>query len=268
MTHRPLGKLLFCVSCFMFCVSLSSCVVSEADRKSLENGFTQYSNRQFDQAQSAADGYIQKNPDADNIDEAYYLRGLSRLSKGLPADRSAATQDLQIAIEKTKRDDLKVKAYRALGDLAFDANRWQQAADNYQKSLDSGNAGSDAYVQYRIGACLQSLGQWDRAKPYFQRVASLNTDPALTQRSISRMNASSFSLQFGAFRDSPKAADFIKQLKTPPAGTPPITAAITTELRDGHLIYLVRSGTYPTYDEATAARSRLLAKYPTVTIFP
>ena len=150
------------------------------------------------------------------------------------------------------------------------------ALEDYQKSMDIGkapvewgqekNAASskpDAYVNYRAGACLQNLGQWDKARGYFDTVVSVGADPQLTARAVKRLNASHFALQFGAFADGPKAAELIKQLKG--AG---ITATAATEMREGKLLYLVRSGSYNTYTEAESARSRLLSKFPAATIVP
>jgi hypothetical protein len=55
----------------------------------------------------------------------------------------------------------------------------------------------------------------------------------------------------------------IKQLKA--AG---IAATAATELRDGKILYMVRSGSYNTNSEAESARSRLLSKFPAATVVP
>lgn len=261
---RPL---LFCVWSFVFCVC--GCAPTDADRKSLQAGYSDYASHRLDQAQSAADSYIQKNPSAPNVDEAYYLRGIARLSRGSPSDKAAAGADLQAAITKSSRDDLKAKAYRALGDLAFENQSWQQAVEHFEKSLDHVPASQgDAHLQYYLGASLQNLGQFERARPCFDRVIALNTDPLLVQRSLTRRSATSFSLQFGAFREQSNAAELVKQLKAAPAPHGPINASITTELRDGQLRYFVRSGSYGTFDLASAASTALLPKYPRITIVP
>jgi len=230
----------------------------------LAEGFTQYSARQFDKSHTAADEYIRKNPNAANLDEAYYLRGLSRISRN---EKPAAAQDLQAAISKTKRADLKAKANRALGDIAYDAARWQDAIACYQISLATAPPSPVAgvHINYRLGTCHQNLGQFAISKPYFQKIITpplSNTDPAYLRSALVRIEAKVFSLQFGAFRDQPNAAALVQQLK------PALTATIATELRDNQLLYLVRTGSYPTLAEAQSARARLLAKYPNITIAP
>jgi tetratricopeptide (TPR) repeat protein len=261
---------------FLIAAFLAGCLPTEAQRRALEDGFAKYSARQFVESESIANEYIKQNPTVDNIDEAYYLRGLARFSRN---NKQGASEDLLAAIEKTKRSDLKGKAYRTLGDIAFDGDKWQQAFDYYQQSLTAvasasvgngaanGQAGprpkADAYLHYRSGAALQNLGQWDKARPFFQTVIATNSDPAQTARSVTRINARNFSLQFGAFSESGKAAELIRQLKAAN-----ITATASTEMRESQLLYLVRSGTYGTYQEAEVARGKLLAKYPAVVVVP
>ena len=67
------------------CVALlmAGCAASEADRKGLQQGYADYNARHLDSAEAAATAFIQKNPNVQNIDEAYYLRALARLGKGL-----------------------------------------------------------------------------------------------------------------------------------------------------------------------------------------
>jgi len=239
----------------------AACTPSPAQRQTLEDGFTKYSARQFDASEAIASDYIQKNPAVDNVDEAFYLRGLARYSRG---NKSAAADDLNAAIAKSKRSDLREKAYRTLGDISFDASKWDAALQQYQKSADAAPAArADPHVVYRIGACLQNMGQWNNARPYFQSLASANGDLQVTQRAVARMNARNFALQFGAFQEGAKAAELIKQLKT--AG---INATAASELRDGQLLYLVRSGSYNTWEQADAARNKMIPKYPVVTIVP
>jgi tetratricopeptide (TPR) repeat protein len=271
MTLKRLAPLLVFVP--LTALAVTACLPTDIQKRTIQDGFSKYSSRQFVESESIADDYIKKNPTVDNIDEAYYLRGVARFSR---SNKQGAAEDLQAAIAKTKRVDMKVKAYRTLGDIAYESGDWQQALANYQKSMDADNgppawgqqpkatpAKADAYLNYRAGACLQNLGQWDKARRYFDTAISTKGDPHLTARAVTRMNSNHFALQFGAFEDGPKAAELIKQLK---AGG--IAATAATEMREGKLLYLVRSGSYNTYAEAEAGRSRLLSKFPAVTIVP
>ena len=241
--------------------ALSACAIpTDKDKADLANGFTQYTQRQFSPAGAIASNYIQKFPNDEHIDEAYYLRGLARQGTG---DKVGATQDLTAAIAKTKRLDLKSKANRALGDLAFDAQRWDDAIAFYQASIKDVPEPIDSFAYARLGASLQALGKWDEARSYFLKVIETNADPALTQRAIVRKNARSFELQFGAYQDAANARTLAAQLKTEA-----IVAIPTSELRDGKLWYLVRSGAFHTYAEADLARKRYLPKHPLIIIVP
>jgi tetratricopeptide (TPR) repeat protein len=246
---------------------LLSCVTTEADKQALQQGFASYSGRNLDDAEAAASRFIAANPTSDNLDEAYYLRGVTRLTRGGSANRITAAEDLRAAHEKTHRDDLKTKATRILhridGDTHFDAARWKEAREAYQQALPGAAALDAVYFNYRIGACLQATGEWEGAEPFFKTVVSSNADPFLTERSIARMYARAFALQFGAFQDRPRAAELLAQLKTSN-----ISAAVVTETREGRLLYIVRSGAYKTWPEADAARDKLQSKYPLVTIVP
>jgi len=244
-------------------LALTSCVTTDADRQALQKGYTLYTSRQLDDAEATATKFITANPQSDNLDEAYYLRGISRLTKGGTTNRQAAQTDLKLALEKTKRPDLKAKATRALGDINFDETRWTEAKKYYEQAFDGATPALTTYLNYRIGACLQATGDWDPAQPFFQKVITANNDSYLTERSIARMYAKNFALQFGAFQEGPKAAELITQLKTST-----IPAAVVTETREGKLLYIVRSGSYKTWQEADTARDKLSSKFPMVTIVP
>jgi tetratricopeptide (TPR) repeat protein len=247
---------------------LAGCWASDSDRKTLQQGYVLYNTRHLDESEAIATSYITQFPDDPNIGEAYYLRGLSRLTRG--GDKQAATADLRAAIAKSQRIDLKAKASRSLGDLEFKSAQWQDAKTDYEQALAlfaQPNAGGTpretAWVNYHIGACLQALGQWDQSRPHFQHAIAGNADPELAQRAIARVNATSFSLQLGAFEDGRNAGERSRQLTA--AGIP---VTIVSEMREGKLLYIVRYGSYSTWQQADVARDRFLSKDPAVTIVP
>lgn len=254
------------VGCVLLVVPLvAACTDPAQEAKLLQGGYASYAARQVDEAEASATKYITDDPNAQNIDEAYYLRGLARLAKG---NKGGAAQDLQVALQKSSRADLKCKAYRALGDIAWEADRWQDSLDDYQKALAlaPASAAVTTHCLYRSGASLQAMGQWSKATPYFQRVvaADASTDePELKDRAIARMYATHFALQFGAFVDLRNAAELRDQLKT--AG---ITAGIESERRENQVLFLVRNGTYETFAQADASRAQVQSRYPLVIIVP
>jgi tetratricopeptide (TPR) repeat protein len=242
-------------------LALYACTASDADRRALARGFSDYQARRFDEAENAAAAYLAKYPTAENADEAYYLRGLARLAK---SDTGGAAQDLSLAIQKSRRTDLKSKAWRALGDIAFDGVRFAEAAADYQNSLAAGGIPpADAgYVNYRLGECLQNQGQWDRARPFLDKAAA-SPDPTIAPRARERAALRYFTLQFGAFRDTANANNLARELKS--AG---LAAGVFTASHDGQTLYAVRAGGYATWAAADQAREKLLAKYPLLTVYP
>lgn len=247
-----------------FALLLAACeTTGKATQETLNNAFTDYSARRFDDAEKKSSAYIKDNADAPDVAEAYYLRGLANYGQG---DRANAAKDLNVALAKTQRADLKAKSLRVLGDMAFEGRRYEQAIDYYTKSIqaDPTNRG-DVHATYRLGAALQAIGEWDKARPLFQQIISNRAegDQLLLNRSLQRVGARSFSLQFGAFKEGPRAADMVRDLKT--AG---INARVSSELRDEVLMWLVQAGSYRTMDEAEFERTKLQAKFPLLTIVP
>jgi tetratricopeptide (TPR) repeat protein len=247
----------FAASCFL----LAAC--TNPDTFTLQQGFRLYRDQQVDQAEALADRFLTQNPNSPDLDQAYYLRGISRLTRG---NHPGAAADLRLAISKTTRADLRSKSYRALGDLAYDQQQWPDAFNNYQAALD--NLALDPaianYLNYRVGAVLQAQGEWTRAEPWFGKVVAARLDPALTDRALRRMHAKAFSLQYGAFQDAPAAQSLAAQLRADN-----IPAAVVTEARtDTAIWYLVQSGSYPNFAEATVARDKILPQIPVTVIVP
>lgn len=243
-------------------LALASCQsVGETQQSRLNEGFSSYTLRNFDASEKAADEFISKAPNDPSVDEAYYLRGISRLGR---EDKKSAAEDLRTAIAKSNRNDLKAKAHRALGDLAFDAQNWAEAVTQYQNAIRYLPAEKQVpIVVYRIGSALQAQGKWAESKQYFQQVLQLDTDAFWKDRANNRLKADSYALQFGAFKDTTNAATTAKSLRV--QGMDPM---IVNEVRDGQLMFMVRAGEFNTYGEADDARSKLLAKNPLVTIVP
>jgi len=245
----------------MMALGCAGCAPTDADRQSLNDAFTKYDGRQLDEAESLTSNYIEKFPNEPNVDEAYYLRGLARYGKG---NKPGASQDMLTALDKSKRDDLQGKSLLLLGDIAFEGQRWEQALDYFKNALEkypAGNAPVSAY--YRLGSSLQALGQWDKAKPYFTKTLASKPDDLLRVRALQRLNATNFQLQYAAFKEGPKAAEYVSTLKAQG-----ISAIVASELRDNQFLFLVRSGKYSTWNGAEFDRTQLLKKHPLVIVVP
>ena len=239
---------------------LGACGPTPEDRKNLSDAYANYASRDFVGAETHAGAYIEKQPTADNVDEAFYLRGLARYGRG---DRVGAAPDLQKAIEHSKRADLKYKAYMTLGDIAYDQNHWEAAAGDYQNAITSAVGMTvEPRLEFRLGVALQSLGQWDNARTHLVIVVA-SSDAALAQRARERMAAKAFSLQFGAFKEGARAGELVRQLRA--AG---INASPASEMHGAQLVFVARAGAYTTLADAENARRRIAGKFPGVVVVP
>jgi tetratricopeptide (TPR) repeat protein len=249
-------------ACVAMLIGLGACTDGQKTaRESLAGGYSAFSGGQYVQAESAADEYIAKYPRDSVADEAYYLRGLSRMALG---KRTAAVADLQNAIALSDREDLKAKANRALGDSAYESGQYDVAEKYYLAcAYYYGGQKKEALVLFRLGATLQAQGKWDDARPWFQKVLELHPEASLIQRSLVRRDRRYFSLQFGAFKNPAMAQNLARQLQT--AG---LQAFVDSEVRENDLIFLIRAGQYNTFREATAARDSMLARYPMAAVIP
>lgn len=241
---------------------LAACANPSTDSQSLQEGFQKYSAFKAAESEAIANRYLAANPNASDLDQAYYLRGISRMTNG---NRAGAASDLRTAITKTTRADLRTKAYRALGDIAYDQQQWADTLKSYLAALD--NLALDpatiTYLNFRMGATYQAQGEWTRAEPWFNKVVTANNDPTYYDRAQRRLHARFFALQFGAFQDIAGARALAATLSAAS-----ISATATPEVRDNKLWYLVQSGSYPTLTEALQARDRVLPRFPTATIVP
>jgi tetratricopeptide (TPR) repeat protein len=232
-----------------------------ADRQSLVNGYADYDAHRFTEARNAANQYVTRYPKDPHLDEAFYLRGLSAMALHQSVQ---ATDDLTAAARVSTHPELKGKANRALADLAFDAQHFGEAAQLYQTALQQAPAlQNEAAVNYRLGAALQAIGQWNAATEPLHRAASGHGDAGLTARANERLGVTHFALQFEASRSLTAASAY--NVKLLGLG---VHARTEVEVRGGQRLFTVRSGSYRTYADAAAARDRLTVSFPLVTIVP
>lgn len=100
----------------------------------LEVAYAYYKYDEPDSAIAAADRYIKLYPRADNVDYAYYLRGLVSFERGL------ASLDLALGLDATKREAKSAKnAFRYFEELIKRYPSSQYAEDAKQRMIDLRN---------------------------------------------------------------------------------------------------------------------------------
>ena len=238
---------------------LAGCVTDQ-DRQRLQDGYAAYNAQHYSQASNIADAYIRKFPQDPHIDEAYYLRALTRLAAG---DKAAAHDDLEQAYARTSRPDLRAKSARILGDLAYDRAAYPEAIERYQQALAADPQSIEAQTYYRLGAALQAVGRWDEARGPLNKVLTLSDSGNWDDYARRRLSVHSFSLQFGAFRDLDGARRMARGLQQHK-----VAAEVFKEQRGTSPLYTVRAGSYPTLAQADAAKQRYHASHIDGVVYP
>ncbi|MGC8560202.1 MAG: tetratricopeptide repeat protein [Phycisphaerae bacterium] len=227
----------------------------------LSQGFSAYESRDFSQATQIAREYISANPNGSQLDDAYYLLGISHETQG---QFHRARHDFQRAIALTQRDTLKEKANKALGDMAFAKGHYGQAASYYQIAINSMNGATPpASMLFKYGAALQDSGHWNQARSPLAQAVSDAPGTTAASNAEQRLEADHFAIQYGAFLISGAAWQVVGQLRS--AG---VAAVVVPSVVGGRTLYLVQSGQYNTLAAALAARAVASHQYPQVIVVP
>ena len=153
-------------------------------------------------------------------------------------------------MDKTGKPELRGKAALALGDLAWDAEDMPTAADRYRTAVDNMNASVRPadHAAYRLGCALQRLGRWEDADLQFSRVMELFPSEELAERSARRIHGQSWTIQIAAFDDRARAEAAVKEL-----ADQGVRADVSPAMGRGKPVFVVQSGRFATWEQATAA---------------
>jgi len=135
----------------------------------------------------------------------YYV-GLSQLSKG---DTRGARKSLELLKERDRTKNYHDIADLRIADSFFLEQNYAQALHLYEKVLQQYPKGTFVpYVDYRLVLASQKIGDFDRAKRYFE-VLSRNYPNSFEAVRLSNildpMDLEGFSVQVGSFTDGVKA---------------------------------------------------------------
>ena len=227
----------------------------------LQQGFAAYQGKDYSQASRTARAYIASHPNGAQLDDAYYLLGISHETQG-KFDR--ARHDFERAISLTRQSAVRQKANKALGDMAYSNAHYGQAVAYYQAAIAAMNGRTPpASMLFKYGAALQDSGHWHAAQePLSQAVADAPGSSAAGDAQ-QRLAVNHFALQYGAFLFNKSAWAMVGQLRS--AG---ISATVVPSVVGGRKLYLVQSGNYSTLPSAMAARSVESHHYPQVVVVP
>jgi len=207
--------------------------------------------------------FLAQNERSSRADEAYYLRGLAKYRM---KDSAGAKSDLNQALSRTQRSDVRLGGWVALGELAYENDDIEFSENAYRQALtDAEPSRSPAdRIHYRLGCILQRQGRWKEADGQFNRLIELFGDSELAKRASRRVHCRAWTVQAGAFGVKARADDVESQLRGQKLAA--FSQAVT---EDGRLVFVVQVGRHATYDQALSAladvRGHMADAFVTVT---
>jgi len=247
---RSLGILAACAG-WLWVLGGCNGAVGPEGRKILLAGYDAYRRGDDETAVQAASRFLRVYPRVQEASEAYYLRGLARIRSG---QAEAGKGDLELALRFAKRKDLIARAHVRLGEMAYSSGDMSQAEAHFRSAL--ANVAPDVppadEAMYRLGCVLQRLGRWREADAMFGKVGYFFENTEVARRAGARIRAVRWSIQVGAYAGVEGARDLRDRICR--AG--PI-ARIDRERRGDRVMFLVRVGSYSTYEQARGDLERV-----------
>ena len=105
---------------------------------------------------------------------ALLYRGRSSMLQG---DYDQAIADFTLFLKRSSQPFLRVIALNALGNSYSATGEYQQAIDNFQKVIDSGDEWLKPYALLQMGMCWEKLGDKTKAAQAYQESLDLSPPP-------------------------------------------------------------------------------------------
>lgn len=214
----------------------------------------------YAQAIDLLNTFISRNPRSHQIGDAYYLRGLCFRRQG-PGQEDAAEGEFQKALETGRDQNVKQAALTALGHIYFESDppRYNTAVEYYEKVVEMmDDTPPKDVVLYRLGVSLQGLGRWLKADLYFSQCMHLFEDSQYGEYSRRRFGAKVFSIQVAALSDLGRTEKMVSSLQR--AGEPAFWSM--KKKSDNRILYEIRVGSFPTFQDARNNLSNLTRQFP------
>jgi len=203
-------------------------------------------------AATRCDRLIQNFGDANEIAEAYYIRGLCRARS---RQVKAAIDDFQAATRKSKRDDLTALSRASCGSLAYQLGDWDAAHRHLSEALpDLPASPPKDELLYTAGMAAQRAGEWEDASRWFREIIHRfgNRPIATEARRMAQWRHPYFAVQLGVFRNSNNAAEFVRKMREQR-----VDAVQENLPRGGEAVWVVMAGRYRTYADARRGLEQL-----------
>ncbi|RKY24249.1 MAG: hypothetical protein DRP83_07980 [Planctomycetota bacterium] len=178
--------------------------------------------------------------------QATYLRGMARYRL---KDITRAQSDLEKVSRKSDNIQLLIRAFDALGEIAYRKGDMPRAEKCFQHVVDLADRRQRPVdrAHYRLGCILQRLGRWQQADVHFQRVIYLFGRSKLAKLSRRRVNGRKWTIQVGAYStrsDAQAGAKAFDKAK--------LKTYIRPIVEAGRLSFLLQVGRWNKYERAAA----------------
>lgn len=221
--------------------------LSPQGKELLAAGSAAFNRSEYEDSVRYLDGFLKDHSKSRGADEAYFVRGLAKYKL---KDRPGAESDLKEALNRTKLNHVRVHAFNALGDLAWDKNDMATGENMYRQALANVKEGQRPadHSRYRLGCILQRQGAWSEADLQFDRVIHFFGDSELGKLAARHVRCRAWTVQAGAYRQKALADAAARRFQAEN-----LPATVQSATNRGQLLFLVHVGRYPSYAQAATA---------------
>lgn len=254
-----LPALLIMATMLAGCVAERPALIQESARALNSN--------QPEQAISAAQEYLDKNPTGTGAAEAWYLIGQGYEAHGASSSAQAAS-NLQMAHAAYVRglalaeNGIQQGHFRAgLANVEFFMGNYSAALQEWSTAY---NLLTDpdvrAWTLYRIGLCRQRLGRFTEADRTFAMVQQNYPGTAAAARAAEKSGYRDFYVQIGVYANQSNAWAALSRLRGYGVGT--------QLFRNAQGQHVLCAGPSATYAQARTLQAKLIPHYPGAIIVP
>lgn len=252
-----------------FCsLFLTGCQTIDASNKvNLENGYKALDARDYEQALGNANAYLQNEPEGKGASEALYLKGraLEGQAAASPqesqANWTAARDAYQQSLALKPSAKLTALLHSGLGNTSYWLEDFDTAARNWALAYEEiEDSDAKAYILYRVGLCVQRMGDFAAADQRFAMVQQQFPGTDAANRAKEKQGFKEFNVQVATFANAQTANSTIGQLQKDG-----FTVRKGADARGNTVVSI---GPFPSYAQASALKARIASKYPSSIIVP
>ena len=228
----------------------------------LEDIETAVIERDYTQAKSLAQQFLDAEPGLAQKNEALYFLGLSELFLG---EHEKARNIFEQILRNNPNPNLEGRALIGEIDAYSFQEKYEVALHKAEELLRDNRIGLEGLIHLKIARANLKLGRWDEARRVLNRI--ITSAPGSMEAAAARQlleEKQFFSVQCGSFLQRAHAENLVEELR----GRGEYAYIIETVDKDGTGFYRVRVGQLTTLSEAKNLKTKLASwGYPTL-IYP